>query len=352
MLAWLHDLSPTAINIGFPIRWYGLSYAAGFFIGWVLLRMLAKRGLALIPPERAADMVVTIAIGAVLGGRLGYVLLYQPSLIVDFDASFPWWGVLRINEGGMASHGGMIGTALACILVSRGWKNDEGEVVGKAPALHILDLVAALCPVGLLLGRLANFVNAELLGRIVTQPASGEDAPWWAVRYPQEWLYPAHNDAVERTPEQIAELYRLINDYRVGGESDVGAYERMISAVQSGNQQLIADLTPLISARHPSQLYQAFAEGLVVFAVCWIVWRKPRLPGVVGCWFLISYGVGRILTELYRLPDAHLEHARIAGLSRGQWLSVLMVIAGVVAIAVISRKGGTKLGGWGVKRDA
>lgn len=347
MIAWLHDLNPIAIEIiGFPIRWYGLSYAAGFFAGWLMLYAIARRGLALIPPERTADMVVTIAIGAVIGGRLGYVLIYQPSLIWDLSADFPWWGVLRINEGGMASHGGMIGAIIGCLIVSRGWRDKEGNVIGKAPPLHVIDLLAALCPIGLLLGRLANFINGELLGAIVTQPASDKAAPWWAVRYPQELLDPVRNAEVVRTDEQTAALYRLINQHRLGGESDGAASARIVDAVQQGQADVIAQLTPLISARHPSQLYQAFAEGIVVFVVCWFVWRKPRLPGVVGCWFLISYGVGRVITEFYRLPDAHLVQARIGGLSRGQWLSVLMVLIGVVALIILSRRGGKKLGGW------
>lgn len=346
MIAWLHDLSPVAIEIaGFPLRWYGLSYAAGFFLGWMLLYVVAKRGLALIPPERTADMVVTIAISAVLGGRLGYVLIYQPSLIWDVGGGFPWWGVLRINEGGMASHGGMIGGIIGCLIVSRGWRDKEGNVVGKSPPLHVIDLFAAMAPIGLLLGRLANFVNGELLGAIVTQPASGKTPPWWTVRYPQELLDPGHNADVQRTDEQISELYLLMNQHRLGAESDYAASARIIEAVQQGQADVIAQLTPLISARHPSQLYQAFAEGIVVFLVCWLVWLKPRVPGVVGCWFLISYGVGRVITEFYRLPDAHLVQGRIAGLSRGQWLSVLMIIVAVVALVIISRKGGDKLGG-------
>ena len=342
-MAWLHDLSPVAVDLGlFPIRWYGISYALGFFIGWLLLRALAKRGLALIPPERTPDMVITIAIGAVLGGRIGYVLIYQPSLITEVTDAFPWWGVLRVNDGGMASHGGIVGAILGAILVARGHKNDEGERVGRVPALHVIDLMAALAPLGLMLGRLANFVNGELLGRIVAQP--GQPAPWWAVKYPQE-VFSGHDAQVVYTPGQAAALDRIIDAHRIGAESDYFAWQRVLAAIQHGDNNLAEQVAPLISARHPSQLYQAAAEGLLLFLALWFIWRKPRLPGVVGCWFLILYGVGRITTEFWRLPDV-IDHPRIYGLSRGQWLSVAMIAAGLTALAVILKRGGTRLGGW------
>jgi len=346
MLAWLHDLSPVAVEIlGFPIRWYGISYALGFFLGWLALYGLARKGFTPVPPERTADMVVTIAIAGVLGGRLGYVLIYQPSLITDIGGGFPWWGVLRINEGGMASHGGIIGAVVGALLFSRGTKDDEGHRVHQIPAWHVIDLMAALAPIGLFLGRLANFVNAELLGRIVTQPASGEPAPWWAVRYPQEWLTD-HDAGVERTPEQTDRLYALIDAYRGADKNDFQAYERIIARLQAGDADLATRLAPLISARHPSQLYQAFAEGVVLLAALWFIWWKPRKPGVIGSWFLILYGIGRVTTEFWRLPDAHLAVQRVAGLSRGQWLRVVMVVIGLAMLTYVSRRPVERLGGW------
>jgi phosphatidylglycerol:prolipoprotein diacylglycerol transferase len=253
--------------------------------------------------------------------------------------------VLRINNGGMASHGGMIGAIVACWIVSRAYGEEkEGRPSTPIPFLHMLDLLCAIAPIGLLLGRIANFVNGELLGRIVTQPADGRAAPWWAVKYPQELL--ERNDEVVRTPAQELALDRLVEAHTMPGDPTQLAYDQMIRRVQRGDESLAEQLAPLISARHPSQLYQAFVEGVVLFVVLWVIWRKPRKPGVVGCWFLIVYGVGRIATEFWRLPDAHLAHERIMGMSRGQWLSAAMVGFGLVLLPILARRDSEKLGGW------
>jgi phosphatidylglycerol:prolipoprotein diacylglycerol transferase len=106
------------------------------------------------------------------------------------------------------------------------------------------------------------------------------------------------------------------------------------------------ELAPFLAARHPSQLYQAAAEGLVLGGVLWWVWRKPRRVGVVGCWFLITYGVMRIVTEFWRLPDGHLAVQRVLGLSRGQWLSAVMVVVGAALMWHYARREGERLGGW------
>jgi phosphatidylglycerol:prolipoprotein diacylglycerol transferase len=339
---WTHDLNPVIVSfLGISVRWYGMAYLAGLVVAWVMLRWLGKRNAVLVPPQRAEDFMVAMAFGVILGGRLGYCLFYEPSLFLTFDHAFPWWGVLMINRGGMASHGGMIGVIIACWWFARGRKSGDGPRVGAFPARHAMDIAALLVPVGMFFGRVANFINGELLGRIVAMP--GEHAPWWAVRYPQELLT---EHAPPLTPEQAAELYRLIDANRLPDETDGAAIRTIIARIQHGAPDLKAQLEPLLAARHPSQLYQALAEGVVLAAVLWFVWRKPRLPGVVGSWFMITYGLLRVATELYRLPDDHLAHPRIAGLSRGQWLSVVMVLVGSVALAIIARRGGEKIGGW------
>src|SRR3954467_9215133 len=166
LAAWVHDLSPFVLKFSddFGIRWYGLSYAASFLIAWLLLRWLASRGATSIPRERAGDVILMGVAGVVIGGRLGYVFFYQPALLWTFSHTPPWWGVLAINQGGMASHGGMIGVITAAWLVSRGFKTPDGQRVGRTSMLAVLDTFALLTPSGLLLGRLANFVNGELLG--------------------------------------------------------------------------------------------------------------------------------------------------------------------------------------------
>ena len=172
------------------------------------------------------------------------------------------------------------------------------------------------------------------------------------MRFPQE-LLTGHMPTLDG--EQSEKLYLLFDRVAPGWEmlGDDGfavAAERLIAAVQRGSADLARELEPLISARHPSQLYQALAEGPILLATLWFVWRKPRKPGVVGTWFLIAYGSMRFVTEFWRLPDDQLAVARIAGLSRGQWLSLLMVVAGALALGVVTRrKNAPRLGGWGAK---
>ncbi len=345
LAAWLHDLDPVALSLpgGLAIRWYGIAYIAGFAIAWWGLSQLAKRGWIAIPREAVGDVILATMIGVIIGGRLGYVLVYKPSLMLDFGGGFPWWGLFRINEGGMASHGGIVGAIAGAWFMARKL---------KLPLLHVLDCLALATPIGLMLGRLANFVNGELLGRIVAGP--GEPAPWWAVRYPQELS--EREGEISHTPAQTLELESLALEANVAlGTPDAaltyGAIER---AVQTGHAHIAERLAPLLNARHPSQLYQALAEGLVVLVVLILVWRKPRRAGIVGAWFLITYGVGRIATEFVRLPDAHFgASARLLGLSRGQWLSAAMVAIGAVMIWWVCRRAdATRYGGWGTRASA
>ncbi len=329
LAAWVHDLDPFLWRISgsFGIRWYGVSYVLGFAIAWLWLRALARRGLILLKPEHVADVILAQVVGVMVGGRLGYVLFYQPSMLVEFEPSFPWWRALDITSGGMASHGGMLGIILASIWCARHF---------KVPTLHVMDCIAAVGPAGIFLGRLANFVNAELLGRVVAGP--GEPAPWWAVRYPTELIdRPA--------PGQLRALAA-----RLGlppGEPVTPHVYGLIDRLRDGSEEARRILEPLLHARHPSQLYQAVAEGLVTLAVVWYVWRRPRRPGVILATFLITYGVGRVATEFIRLPDAHLAVQRIGPLSRGQWLSVVMIVAGIVLLAWLGRGAGeaARIGG-------
>lgn len=346
--AWLHDLSPFLLRISgdFGIRWYGLSYILGAVIAYLLLRTLSKRGFTPIPADRALDVVVSIMLGAVIGGRLGYILIYQPSLL-GLVEGFPYWGVLAINQGGMASHGGMVGAGVACWLTSRGFKTDSGERIGRSPTLHVLDLLAMLAPAGLMLGRLANFINGELLGRVIAGP--GEPGPWWSVRYPQEVLErPAAELA--QTPEQLFAIEQIAARNALPDGTFESGFARAIERLQAGDAELARELPLLISARAPSQLLQALAEGLIVGLVVWFVARMPRRPGVVGACFLITYGLGRVATEFVRLPDAHLAAARLLGLSRGQWLSAAMVLGGITLLLILRARRIDPMGGWATRR--
>lgn len=341
----MHDLDPFALRFSgeFGIRWYGLSYAAGFLIAWWVLGRLARKHEILPRPEQVGDLMLGVIVGTIVGGRLGYVLIYRPELLWEFSARFPYWGLLDMLHGGMASHGGMIGIILALAWCARRM---------RLPALHLMDCVALVAPAGIFLGRLANFVNGELLGRIVVQPAdeaAGVKAPWWGVRFPQELTEPGRAAEVVFTPEQEMQLGGIINRHAQPGDvttHDVGV--RLLDRIHQGGQDVARELEPFISVRHPSQLYQAFAEGIVLGVALWLIrlWTRRRGQpggghGLILAWFFVIYGVGRVVTELWRLPDAHLAAPRMLGLSRGQWLSVGMIAAGMVLVAVVSRKKGT-----------
>ncbi len=171
LAAWLHDLDPFLWRItgAFGLRWYGLAYVAGFIAAWLILSRLARRRGLPIRPEAIPDLIMAVVLGVLLGGRLGYALFYKPHLFTLWLDYAPWWGLLAINEGGMASHGGMIGVILACLWFARR---------EHLPFLLVTDALALVTPIGLFFGRIANFINGELLGSIVAEP--GKPAPWWA----------------------------------------------------------------------------------------------------------------------------------------------------------------------------
>lgn len=352
LAAWVHDLSPFVVRFGdqWGIRWYGVSYALGFLIGWLILRWLSKRGVTPLSPERLGDAMVLLVAGVIVGGRLGYVLIYEPHLLVGFDNVFPWWGLLKINRGGMAFHGAAVGVMAASLVIARQCVGLAGLDRPVAAWRHVMDLVAIACTPGLALGRLANFVNGELLGKVVAGP--GEKAAGWSVRYPQEI---GTTQAPLLTPDEHEALVSIIERYALPGDPEGMGTERMLRVLQSGSEQASAQVAsaiePFLSARHPSQLYQAFFEGVLLTAVLWWVWRKPRAAGVVGCWFLVCYGVLRVVAEFWRLPDAQFVVGRPLGLSRGQWLSVGMIVAGA-GIMAWCRKREPVLGGWARREKA
>ncbi|MEO1008837.1 MAG: prolipoprotein diacylglyceryl transferase [Planctomycetota bacterium] len=359
-LAWLHDLDPVVVRLGgsFAIYWYGISYILGFVLAYLVLRWLRTRGATPLDAPALGDMVVWGGLGGVIGGRVGYVLLYRPDLLADVSSSVPFWGAINITKGGMASHGGFLGAMLGFLLLQRSLAkrarlDDRPELA--VPRTHLFDLAAFAAPIGLLCGRLANFVNGELLGRVAAP--FGTPAPWWAVKYPQE---------------VTARWDELSDDQRIAAAEAVGmsplelrveggwdrfgqAWRALVAQMRDGDPAARNLLEASLNARHPSQLYQALAEGVVVLAVLAIVWARPRASGVISCWFVITYGVGRVATEFFRLPDAHFQNQTPLGLSRGQWLSVALIAIGVAGLALIKARGrpdAPRFGGWLSKRGA
>lgn len=327
LAAWFHNLNPILIELGpFPIRWYGLSYLAGFFVAYLMVKRVCRVGISTLKPEHAADLVVAVAIGIFIGGRIGYVLLYQPALLWDFSGSIPYWGALAINEGGMASHGGMIGGMIGCLYFARRHKHD---------AMYMIDLLAFTAPLGIFFGRVANFINGELLGR----PC--DPAYPLAVKFPQE---------LQIMPDE--QLYAVYEALPPPGSIVPGltywSPSTIIDLVQNGSAVVRSAIEPLLTPRHPSQLYAGVMEGLIVLAVLGVIWLKPRKPGLIAGSFAMVYAVMRIINEFFRMPDAHIMDKEFAALhiTRGQWLSGLLFIFGAVLVAVSMKRKSTAMGGW------
>jgi len=261
------------------------------------------------------------------------VLFYQPALIAEFSSSFPFWGVLAINQGGMASHGGMIGGIVASYLYAR---------YGRHSWSHLLDLFAFGTPLGLFFGRIANFVNGELYGRVC--PPNFR----FAVQFPQEIMTwspsdPRFNTLIDALPAPIRANWSQLTFDNMNK-----LYEILIAQQRLHNPDVIAAMRQVLPTRYPSQLFEAVLEGLVVFGVLAIIWWKPRKPLVIGASFGITYGIVRILGEFYRMPDHYLlkQEFQWFGVTRGQWLSVLLVLAGVVLMIVALRRKVEPMGGW------
>ena len=332
---YVHDLDPIAVRFGpddsaFPgIRWYGLSYLVAFAIAYPIIRRVLKRGVSTIRLENALDLVLVGAFGAILGARLGYCLFYEPSLLVHFSGEFPFWGLLMMNRGGMSSHGGMLGILIGTWLYARHWGHRWG---------HTLDVLAFAAPPGLFFGRLANFINGELYGR----PCS-PDFPF-AVRFPTEmfgWLREDPEAArqtlapvLERFTPEHATLHQRVS--------------MLIAEVRAGNEDVIAALGPLLTPRYPSQIFAALTEGLVVMIVLLIGWRRPRKPMTLVGLFAVSYACMRIFNELFREPDIGVAKFEALGvtLTRGQLLSVGILLAGAAMIWLAQRQDAPAMGGW------
>ncbi len=231
------------------IRWYSLSYLVGIlFAGWYMRRITKKPG-APMSTDHLDDVLFWGVLGIILGGRLGYVLFYGEGKFFEDPLL-----ILRFADGGMSFHGGFLGVVLAVIYIVR--KN-------KLDLMRVSDLVAIVSPIGLLAGRIANFINGELWGRPTDVP--------WAMIFPSD---------------------------------------------------------PSALPRHPSQLYEAFGEGLLLFLILQFLYHNTDLPkkrpGVIAGLFLVGYGFARIIIEFFREPDSHI--GLVAGVSRGQMLSVPMFL--------------------------
>lgn len=341
----VHDFDPFALRIAgeFGIRWYGLSYMMGFICAYLMIKWLAQRQRSGLTPNMVGDFITYAAIGTLVGGRLGYVLFYGPDLFLKFKSTFPFWGVLAVNEGGMASHGGMIGIVLACLLYARKY---------SVNSLYLLDLVALTGPIGVFFGRLANFVNAELVGR----PA--DPSYPLAVKFPQDiQMWPSQEFArlpelapvVEKVGVDRETWLTLIEKFRfdmVSRDEVYSILNKVIHSIQDGNAAAKEAIAPLLTPRYPSQLFAAFGEGLFLFLILFFLWRKPRKPGFIAATFILLYAIVRVAGENYRMPDAHIG-LQWLDLTRGQWLSIGMFVVGLILMFVWTRASSLTIPGWG-----
>jgi len=267
------DINPVALHVWIlDIRWYALAYIAGIVLGWFYISSLVKRQDLWTPrsaPVNTAqidDLILWITLGVILGGRIGYILAYDMSIIWKNPLE-----VFMINHGGMSFHGGFTGVVVACILYCRAQKFTLPQ------ALNLGDLLACAAPIGLFFGRLANFINGELWGRLTSAP--------WGMVFCNQYIEKQYN-----------------------GACPAGYYPR-----------------------HPSQLYEALCEGLILFIVLFVlsrVQRQFKRPGLVMGVFVAGYGVFRILIENFREPDEQMLPFFKNVITMGQLLSVIMVIGG------------------------
>lgn len=257
-------LNPIALKLGpLKVHWYGLMYLCGFLSGYLLGLWRAKRANSGWTQEQVSDLVFYIAMGVILGGRLGYVFFYGFNKFLGD----PLWA-LRVWEGGMSFHGGLLGVLVAALLFARQYQKNWFD---------LMDFVAPLVPPGIFFGRIGNFIGGELWGR----PVVNQD-------FPLAMVFP-HVDSL---------------------------------------------------ARHPSQLYEAALEGLLLFIVLWWYSHKPRPRMAVSSLFLIGYGLARFIVEFFREPDADKGFIFFDWMTMGQILTLPMILVGLLLLITAYRRAG------------
>jgi phosphatidylglycerol---prolipoprotein diacylglyceryl transferase len=271
-------IDPVLVEIGpFPIRWYALAYIVGLILGWAYARALVARDALwgdVLRPSAASidDLLIYMALGVILGGRIGYIIFYNPAVYIAHPEQ-----VFFLWKGGMAFHGGLAGSVLAIFLFARRQ---------KIAFTTVLDIAAAAVPIGLLLGRIANFIKPELWGRVCTAPC---DVPWVMV-FPD------------------------------GGPDG---------------------LHPGPLPRHPSQLYEAGLEGIALFLILFVAIRLGafKRPGLISGLFAIGYGLARVVSENFREPDAQLGYLFGTNwLTMGMLLSLPLFAAGLALLRFALRQ--------------
>jgi len=296
MLAyWVHDLDPIIFRIYDNVgpRWYGLAYVLAFLFSYLVYRKLARDGYADLSVAKVGDFISAL-FGVIVGGRLGYVLFYKPEMLREPMSIFRVW------EGGMSSHGGMLG--LLAFTFYYAWRH-------KISWTNLGDNLVVTAPIGLFFGRCANFINGELYGRATDVS--------WAMQFPKELT-----ENLQEAERGIAECLKI--------DPSLTSAEAIVAAVR--HQPAVKDaLRSILTPRHPSQLYEGFFEGLVLLTILWLVRTRMRQPnGVLTGLFFMFYAIFRIIVENFREPDASL----IAGFTRGQFFSFFLIAMGLAFVVV------------------
>ena len=261
----INPINPVAFSVfGLPIRWYALAYIMGFVIGYYLFKYLIRRDTSRInlTNKQLDDLLTYVVLGVILGGRLGYVLFYNlPFFIVHPLEIFAVW------HGGMSFHGGLIGVILAAFLFTKKQRFPDTSLTRNS--FRILDILSVVAPIGLFLGRIANFINMEVMGRATNSP--------------------------------FGIIFNGVPEYDY--------------------------------PRHPSPLYEATLEGIVLFIIMWLLYTKTKLrnqPGAISGLLGVFYAIFRIFCEQFRQPDAQIGFLTSWGLTLGQTLSGIMFITGAI----------------------
>ena len=261
----VHNFDPVFIDLGvFQIRWYSVAYIVGIILGWIyaikiIKKMASKHNFTPFRPADFDDLIIYLILGIILGGRLGYVIFYN---FEYYSKNF--FEILKLWEGGMSFHGGLIGVIITTIIFSK---------IKRINFFYFTDIICCVAPIGLFLGRIANFINGELFGKISILP--------WAIIFP-------NGDNI---------------------------------------------------SRHPSQIYEAILEGIVLFILINFFALKKQLlfkTGYISSFFLVSYSILRMLSEIFREPDAHLS-LFLNYFSLGTLLSLSTLIAGLVIIMSVKK---------------
>jgi phosphatidylglycerol:prolipoprotein diacylglycerol transferase len=284
---------------GLALRWYGLAYLMGFGGGFFLLRNLAKRGLWVLKPEQTGDFIAAAALfGVFLGGRLGYILLYHLPQAGWGELARDPLLVLRVWEGGMASHGGILGLAVFTWFYA---KKHQVTWTGLGDGLCVV------APLGIFFGRAANFINGELYGRVTESVAWAVKFPLSLAGEPAEVQSAAWQACTEVEPRLAA----------------ADALDTLIATARE-NPEVSRALGDFLPPRHPSQVYEGLLEGALLFAILWVVrTRCPKAPdGLLTGLFFGLYALFRMVGEQFREPDA----AMVGILTKGQFFSLFMLL--------------------------